>query len=295
MLLEAITVQDVATRLKMNWNTVKEIDKVYLKKHFSKPRLCDAKYLAMDEFAVSKGHTYKTVVLNLETSQVLYIGDGRNTGVLDDFFKRLKSARAKIKAVAIDMWPVYIEAVVNHLPKAKIVYDRFHIVRNFNNVIDEARRSIFHEEMDLHKRRLMKGTRWLLLKNSANLNEEKNEVSRLAMALKINQPLAAIYYLKEDLQQLWAQLSRATASRFLDGWIKRARATGLFVLRKFVNSLLAHRTGIMNWFEHPISTGPLEGLNNKIKVLKRKAYGFRDHEYFALKIYAINQVRYAYL
>jgi transposase len=279
----------------MSWNTIKEMDKAYLKKHFGKPALRDVKYIAIDEFAVSKGHTYKTVVLNLENSQVLYIGEGRQKGCLDDFWKRLRNARAKVKAVAIDMWAVYIEAVTTNLPQAKIVYDRFHMVRNFNRTLDDLRRSVFHQETDLNKRRLLKGTRWLILKNSENLNESKSEMHRLAEALKVNQPLAAAYYLKEELQELWNEPTVAAAGKFLNSWIKKAHATGLFILKKFANSLAAHRSGIINWFEHPISTGPLEGLNNKIKVLKRRAYGYRDQDYFSLKVYAINECRYGLL
>lgn len=279
----------------MSWNTIKEIDKGYLQKHFGKPSLRDVRYIAIDEFAVSKGHTYKTVVLNLETSQVLYIGNGRQKGCLDPFWKRLRDAGAKVKAVAIDMWAVYIEAVMINLPNARIVYDRFHIVRNFNRALDDLRRSVFHQETDLNKRRLLKGTRWLLLKNSENLNEEKSELHRLAEALKVNQPLAAAYYLKEELQLLWSEPTLSAARKFLNSWIRKAHATGLFILKKFANSLAAHRSGIINWFEHPISTGPLEGLNNKIKVLKRRAYGYRDQDYFSLKIYAINEGRYGLL
>jgi len=294
-LLEEVTVQDVSNWLKMSWHTVKEIDKTYLQKHFGKPTLRDVKYIAIDEFAVSKGHTYKTVVLNLETSQVLYIGDGRQKGCLDHFWKRLRDARARVKAVAIDMWAVYIEAVMANLPKAKIVYDRFHIVRNFNRALDDVCRSVFQQETDLNKRRLIKGTRWLLLKNSDNLNAEKSEMQRLAEALKVNQPLAAAYYLKEELQQLWLEPTLDAARKFLNSWIKKAHSTGVFALKKFANSLAAHRSGIINWFEHQISTGPLEGLNNKIKVMKRRAYGYRDQEYFSLKIYAINEGRYGLL
>lgn len=285
----------MAIQLKMSWNTVKEIDKAYLGKHFGSPRLCDTRYIAIDEFAVSKGQTYKTVVMDLETRQVLYIGDGRDKNTLNDFWKRLHASRAKVLAVATDMWPPYIGAVTSYLPKAKIVYDRFHIVRNFNRVVDDVRKSVFHEETDLNKRKLIKGTRWLILKNSENLDDEKSEGQRLAKALKINQPLAAAYYLKEELQQLWLQPDVQAATKFLNSWTKKLYATGMSAFKRFANGLLAHRTGILNWFYHPISTGPLEGLNNKIKVLKRKAYGYRDQDYFCLKIYAINQIRYGYL
>ena len=132
-----------------------------------------------------------------------------------------------------------------------------------------------------------------MLKNSANLKEDKNEKEQLQQALEINKPLAMAYYLKEELRLLWAQNSVEKAKDFLGKWVAKAYASGITVLKKIANTLLAHRSGIFAWFKYPISTGPLEGLNNKIKVLKRQAYGFRDNEFFKLKIYAIHQSKYA--
>ena len=134
-----------------------------------------------------------------------------------------------------------------------------------------------------------------MLKSEKKLSDEKDERKLLEQALEINKPLAEAYYLKEELGQLWLQTSKQEAATFLTSWATRAWATTIEELRKFVITLLAHRSGILNWFDYRISTGPLEGFNNKIKVLKRKAYGFRDMEYFALKIYALHENRYALL
>jgi transposase len=197
--------------------------------------------------------------------------------------------------VAMDMWTPYINAVMKHIPKAEIVFDRFHIAKLMNQTMDEIRRALYHDEVFLNNRPVIKGIRWLLLKRNTNLNEEKDERKHLEQALQINKPLAEAYYLKEELSQLWLEPSKKDAAKFLRSWIKRAIATSIQGLCTFANTLMAHRSGILNWFDFRISTGPLEGFINKIKVLKRKAYGFRDMEYFALKIYALHEEKYAFL
>jgi transposase len=138
---------------------------------------------------------------------------------------------------------------------------------------------------------MIKGTRWLLLKNNDNLNESKNEFDRLEAALSVNKPLATAYYLKEELRWLWLQDSMISCEKFLGQWVAKAIASGIKELQKFANTLLKHRFGIFNWYKFKISSGPLEGLNNKIKVMKRKAYGFRDIEFFKLKIYDIHNAK----
>lgn len=294
-LLRYMTVQDVSELLNISWGTVKNIDKEYLRKHYSKPVLKDVEFIAIDEFAFQKGHKYQTVVYDLKVGRVIYVGAGRAEESLDKFWRRLSHSSAKIKAVAMDMWMPYINAVMQHLPDAKIVFDRFHIYKLMNQMMDEVRRALYHDEKFLNNRSVIKGIRWLLLKNAKNLNDDKDERKQLELALQINKPLAEAYYLKEEFGQLWVQNTREDAEKFLYSWAKRAWATTIQELRKFVNTLLAHRTGILNWFVYRISTGPLEGFNNKIKVLKRKAYGFRDMEYFALKIYSLHDIRYAFL
>jgi transposase len=290
-----MTVQDVSELFKISWGTVKNIDKEYLQKHYSKPVLKDVEIIAIDEFAFQKGHKYQTVVYDLKAGRVIYVGAGRAEESLDRFWKRLRHSGAKIQAVAMDMWLPYFNAVINNIPEAKIVFDRFHIFKQMNETLDEIRRALYHEETFLNNRQVIKGIRWLLLKNEKNLNDEKDERRQLEQALQINKPLAEAYYLKEELGHLWLQNTRDEAEKFLTSWATRAWATTIQPLRKFVKTLLGHRTGILNWFDYRISTGPLEGFNNKIKVLKRKAYGYRDMEYFALKIYALHENRYGLL
>ncbi len=287
-MLRFATVQDVSSILKVSWNLVKRIDKENLQRRYSKPKLKHVKYVAIDEFAVHKGHKYNTVVMDLESGQVLFVGEGRQASVLEPFWRRVRSSGARIEAVAIDMWPAYIEAVSSNLPQAMLVFDRFHITRILNEHLSDIRRDLYRKESNTDKKKILKGTRWLLLKHHHNLNEKYDEKERLERAIAINKPLATAYYLKEELGLFWGQKSLDQAKKFFGQWIAKAIASGINKLKKFADTLLSHRDGIFNWYQHKISTGPLEGLNNKIKVLKRTAYGYRDMDYFKLKIYALH-------
>jgi transposase len=143
------------------------------------------------------------------------------------------------------------------------------------------------------KKKVLKGMRWLLLKLAENLDTEQNEKARLKEALKLNKPVALAYCLKEDLRRFWEQPGKTFATAFLDDWIRRARASGVNMLRQMAKTLEKHRAGLLAYYDYPISTGPLEGTNNKIKTMKRQAYGFRDHDFFKLKILAIHEAKYA--
>ena len=142
------------------------------------------------------------------------------------------------------------------------------------------------------KKQVLKGTRWLLLKNRENLDPEKDEKRRLKEALALNEPLATAYYMKDDLRQFWDQPGKAFATMFLDGWIRRAEASGIRILQQMGKTLAANRSGLLAYYDVMISSGRLEGTNNKIKTMKRQAYGFRDMEFFKLKILAIHETRY---
>jgi transposase len=287
------TAKHAAQHLGVSWDTIRDIERRYLEKHFSKPKLKHLKRIAIDEIAVRKGHRYLTLVLDLDSGQVVYVGKGRKKQSLNDFWKRLAASRAKIEAVATDMSAAYISAVQERLPKASLVFDRFHVMKLFNDKLSALRRELHREATDGLQKKVLKGTRWLLLRNSENLDADKREHQRLEEALSLNKPLATAYYLKEELRLLWEQPGPITAEIFLHDWCRRARASGIKMLMTFANTLEGYRSGILAWYKHPISTGPLEGVNNKIKTLKRAAYGYRNEEYFKLKILAIHQTEYA--
>jgi len=288
-----MTIRDVARHLGVSWDTIKDIQKQDLQRHFSKPRLRKLRQIAIDEIAIAKGHRYLTVVLDLVSGAVVFVGDGKGADALEPFWKRLRASRAKIKAVATDMSLAYIQAVREHLPRAVHVFDHFHVIKLFNEKLSDFRRELYREATQRLHRDILKGTRWLLLKNPENLDPTRNERQRLDEALRLNQPLATVYYLKEDLRQVWNQPDKATARRVLQDWIRRAEAAGIKMLRQFAGTLAMYSSGILAYYDYPISTGPLEGTNNKIKTMKRQAYGFRDREFFKLKIYALHRTKYA--
>jgi transposase len=287
-----MTIKDVARHLGVSWDVIKDIQKRYLTKRYSRPKLKRLKLIAIDEISIGRGHRYLTVVLDLKTGAVVFVGDGKGADALLPFWRRLKRSKAQIDAVAMDMSPSYISAVSANLPDAEIVFDHFHIIKMFNDKLAEFRRDL-QREANESDQKVLKGTRWLLLKNPENLNEERNEKQRLEKALNLNKPLATAYYLKEDLRQLWQQEDKFHAEIFLDGWIARAESSEIKILIKFAQTLSNHRDGILAYYNYPISTGPLEGTNNKIKTLQKQAYGFRDMDFYKLKIYALHETKYA--
>lgn len=287
-----MTIRDVAHHLRVGWDLIQEIQKTDLQRRFQNKPLKKLRQLAIDEICIGKQQRYLTVVLDLQSGAIVFVGEGKGSQALEPFWQRLGRVRHKIQAVAMDMSQAYIKAVSDHLPKAKIVFDHFHIVKLFNDKLSALRRELFREATDKLHREVLKGTRWLLLQNPENLDVERDERHRLEEALELNAPLATAYYLKEDLRQLWQQPNRTAAQNFLTSWYSRAMASGVRILQQFARTLLAHSWGILNYFDFPISTGPLEGTNNKIRTMQRQAYGFRDHEFFKLKLYALHETRY---
>jgi transposase len=287
-----MTIQDVADHLQVSWDLIKEIQRADLETRFARPKLKKVRQIAIDEISIAKGHRYMTVVLDLERGNVLFVGDGKGADALLPFWRRLRASGAKIRAVATDMSLAYIEAVRTHLKGALHVFDHFHVIKLYNDKLSDLRRDVYRELTELMHKDVLKGIRWLLLKNPENLDPKKNEKERLDEALKLNTPLYTAYYMKELLRQLWDQENKRKARRFLNDWIAQAEASGIRMLIKFAKTLRTYQEGILNYYNYPISTGPLEGTNNKIKTMKRQAYGFRDHAFFKLKILAIHETRY---
>jgi transposase len=294
-LSKATTIQDTARHLNVSWDIIKDIQKRNLQRRFGKPKLKNLKEIAIDEIAIGKGHAYFTVVLDLRSGAVVYVGDGKGADALTAFWRRLRNARAKVKAVATDMSKAYIRAVRENLPRAVHVFDHFHVIKLFNEKLTAFRRELYRQLTDEDQRRILKGTRWLLLMNPENLDPLRDERQRLQDALDLNTPLTIAYYLKEDLRQIWQQTNKTEARRVLDDWIRRADVSEVPMLQRFARTLEEHRDGILAFYDYRISTGPLEGVNNKIKTMKRQAYGFRDREFFKLKILGLHQTKYALL
>lgn len=283
-LCQHMTVTDVATLLHLSWHQVKEIDKSELRKRHAKPDISNLRILSVDEISIRKHHHYLTIICNFETGQVVGVAENRDYLALANFLKNLPSAvREHIEAVAIDMWDPYIKAITTYCPKSAIVFDLFHVTAAFSRLIDKVR-NLEYRKADPMLRGLMKGSRFLLLKNPQNLRGD--EQPRLKAILKNNEALALLYILKDYLKRLWQYRYRAAAEKFLTYWCQLALQSGIRQLYTFVNMLFKYSYGILNHCKYQIHTGKLEGINNKIKVIKRKAFGYHDMQYFALKIIA---------
>lgn len=291
-LTRSMTIKDVADLLGITWDVIKEIKKTDLRRRFANPSLKDIRRIAIDEICIGKGHRYVTLVMDLDSGAIVFVGDGKSAESLAPFWKRLGRRRHRIEAVAMDMSSAYISAVSGNLPKADIVFDRFHVVKLMNEKLTSLRRQLFREATDDEKS-VLKGSRWLLLKNPENLSEQRDEQAHLAAALEINEPLATGYYLKEELRLFWENTFRWPAQLFLRSWCKRAIATELGPLKTMAKTLTRLEEGLLNYFKHRISSGPMEGTNNKIKTVQRQSYGIRDREYFDLTLYSLHQTKYA--
>lgn len=282
-----MTIKDVAFHLGVGWDMVKDIHKHYLKQKYSYVSIKKVKRIGIDEFAVRKGHVYKTIVVDLDTGHIVYVGDGKGSDALDDFWKKVKRQGAKIELVTSDMSAAYIYSVITNAPDAVHVFDKFHVVKLVHEAVDKVRRSIWRQETDLEKRDLIKGTRWMLLSKNLDRYDDKQK-ERFHNILATNEPLFKAYYLKEDIDQIWMQSNKEEAEKQLQYWCDRAKESKLPAMVKCANSLLSHRTGILAWYDAKVTNAILEGTNNKIKVLKRKAYGYRDDEYFKLLLLGLH-------
>ena len=288
-----MTAMDIACFLGISWDTARDILKEHLGKKYGRPKLRRVRHIAIDEVYLGQRHKFVTLVLDLDSGAVIFVGDGKSAEALRRFWPRLRASHAKIEAVATDLSAAYIAAVIKNLKGAALVFDHFHVIKLMNEKLTQLRRELYHEATTKFQKAVLKGTRWLLLRNPENLDPSKLEPSRLKTALALNEPLATAYYLKEDLRQLWSQPSKAAAERFLTAWCQQAQASGIRVLQQFAKTILGHRTGLLNWYDHPISTGPLEAANNKLKLLQRRAFGYRDLDFFKLKILSMHNCRFA--
>lgn len=282
----------VASWLGVGWDLVKDLYKAELKRRLRRRRLGRVRYIAVDEFATKKGQVYMTAVLDLESGQIIHVQEGNDTQALIGFLRRLKRARAPLRAVALDMSAAYAKAVREVWgDRVDLVFDPFHVVALANRAIDETRRDLMRE-LEADDKRVTKGCRFLLLFASENLTDDRRAQLRELMAA--NEPLYEVYLAKEGLRHFWHLPDIETAATFLTGWIAMARDCASTHFRRLAATIESHRDGLLAYFRHRITTGPLEGINNKIKVLKRQAYGFRDMEYFKLRVLFLNESTYAF-
>lgn len=276
-----MTLSDVAELTLLGWDTVKNIVKAALAKDYGKPVLRGVRYLGIDEIHLGKTQRFYTIVIDLEDGRILWAKPGRGKTALRGFWRRLRLAKARIKAVAIDMSGAYWSAVLEHLPEAALVFDKFHILKLMNERLDDLRREMVREAEGPLKLKI-KGTRFLLLRNPENLTDD--QIPKLDQALRLNEPLLLAWYLKEELRELWNQTSRRQMKAFLHDWCDKAIQTGIGQILKMAKTLRTHAAGILAYADFPITSAKLEGINNKIKTLTKRSYGFHDQNFFVLKL-----------
>jgi len=283
-----MTITDVAEVTDLGWDTVKGIVQARLQKDYGHIPCRHLKYLSIDESYVGQRQKFYPLVLDLESGRIVWVSRGRGQAALPGFWRRVRQSKAKIEAVAMDRSGAYWAAVLAALPKVKVVFDRFHIIKLMNEKLDDLRRALVREAEGPLKM-VIKGTRFLLLMGLNNLKDD--QLPKLEKALELNKPLAQGWYLKEELSLLWEQSSAQAMERFLRQWCDRAVATGVKQLQQMAKTLLTHWTGVLNWWDHRINNGKMEGTNNKIKTLTRQAYGYRDEDFFILKLLGLHESR----
>ena len=283
-LLSFSTVKSVADFLQVGWDCVKDLHKEKLETLYKRISLKNLEYVSVDEIAIAKGHKYMTIFTDVKTGRIIHAVEGRDIAAVTPFLKRLYRKAFKLKAIAMDMSHSFYSAVKKELPHIDIVFDRFHVMKMMNTALDDIRKQ--QQKTCGH---ILKGERFLFLKNYDSL--DVNGMERLNTLLATNEPLFVAYTLKEQLRSFWTQNNREDAEMFLRKWCTDAFIQGAKPLRKMAKALHKRVDGLLSYFTHRISNGKAEGINNKIKTIKRQAYGFRDLEYFKLRLYHLHEQR----
>ncbi|MFI5344611.1 MAG: ISL3 family transposase [Chlamydiales bacterium] len=279
----------VSLFLGLQWKTVKNIDKANLSKRAKQFSFKKLRYISIDEIAIKKGQKYMTIFTDISTGQIIHAVEGRSEEALRPFLKLLSKKAKRLRGIGIDMSAAYSSSIRMHLPNVSIIFDRFHVTKLLNNTIEKIRRAEYAKNQNKGLR-VLKGQRFLLLRNFVDLEDEQK--SSLQKLLEINESLSIAHSMKEQFRLFWQCSSKSEGGRFLGWWIIQAFESGVEQLARTARTLLHHFEGLLSYFEHRIDNGKAEGINNKIKVLKRQAYGFRDQEYFKLRLYNLHKKEY---
>jgi transposase len=282
-----MTNKAVADAERLHEDTVKNLDKIYMRKQVEAAGLPSPRIIGIDEISIRKGHDYRIIVSDIEGGRPIWVGgQGRKEQDMDLFFAELGASKAAcIKLAVMDMWRPFYNSVRKNIPQAQIIYDKFHIMRHLNDALDQVRRHEYHR-LALKDRAFIKGQRYTLLSHRENLTlEGRRALRKLLLA---NKRLNVAYLLKESFGQLWDYRSEAGAKRFFERWRDSLKWQRLKPYVKFAAMIERHWEGIASYChpENKCHLGMVEGLNNKIRVLQRRAYGYRDEEYLKLKIVA---------
>ena len=286
-LVQLLPIAHVTQLTGLHWHSIKQIDLARLQAKYGAFEGRDVRRLVMDEFALHKGHRYATVVMDADRMRVLWVGEGNSRDAIRPFFKLLGPERGRrIEAVAMDMITAFDLEVQQHCPQAEVVYDLFHVVARFGrDVVDRVRVDQANTLRDQPAaRQVIKRSRWLLLRNHHNLKDDQHV--RLDELLAANAPLARVYLLKTELKEIWYAPSVREGALRWRRWYRMAIESQLAPAIHFARRLKKYLRGILASAIYPMNSSILEGVNNKMKVIKRMAYGFRDSAYFFLKIKA---------
>jgi len=284
VLARELSWQGTAREYGLNWKSVATIVKRgvrYGLEHRARPPV---HVIGIDEVSRRKGQVYLTVVYDLERRVLLWVGEDRTEEAVRKFFTEEMGPRRchTLQVVCMDMWAPYAKLVKDHAPRAQLLFDRFHIVKHLNEAVDAVRRELWRR-VTAKEKVAVKGTRWLLLKNPWNLNDEQKE--RLSTLVRWNTPLVRAWYLKEAFQLFWGYKQPKRAQDFLEKWMRSAMRSRLEPFKKFVGMLRSHLGGVLAWTKARVSNGAIEGMNNKIKSISHRSFGFRTAENFIAAIY----------
>ena len=241
------------------------------------------RYLGVDEIYLGQRDKFLTVVSDLDTGEPVWAGLERKRETLDRFFAEALPPRRRraVRAVCVDMWEPFAQSLRTHLPQARIVYDKFHVLRHVNAAVDETRRAEFFRKGGA-ARGLLRGKRWLLLRRWAHLERDERRLVQELLAL--NRRLATAYLLKEQLAHLWDYTYEGAARRFLTTWLRALRWQRLPAFRMVAQLLLRHLDGLLAYCHEKVPFGTVEAINGNIRAVLRRGRGYRDHEYLLLKV-----------
>jgi transposase len=280
-----MTIKDLAEELNLDWDTVKTLEKSHMAAQLAKAGTPGPKVIGIDEISIRKGHTYRIVVSDLIRGRPIWFGgEDRSEASMAQFYEGLgKKKSARIRLAVMDMWKPFRNAAVAHAPQAAILFDKFHIMRHLGEALDKVRKSEY-ARLSGRDRRFIKGQKYTLLSHRENLTLEGRQ--SLKALLAANKRLNTAYLLKESFGQLWDYEREGWARRFFENWRASLKWQRLAPYEKFAQMIDRHWDGIAAYCrpENKVSLGFVEGLNNKIRVIQRRAYGLRDEEYLRLKI-----------
>jgi transposase len=281
----ASPIRDVAKELHLDWHTVKALELQYMREQLRRTGTPGPQVIGIDEVSIRKGHTYRIVVSDLIRQRPIWFGGmDRSEASLDQFYAWLGPRKAaRVRLAVMDMWKPFRLSTARHAPRASILFDKFHVLRHLGEALDQVRKSEY-ARVSGRQRRFIKGQKYTLLAHRENLTLDGRRALKALLAA--NKRLNTAYLLKESFGQLWDYGREGWARRFFENWRAALKWQRLRPYEKFAAMIDRHWDGIAAYCrpDNKVALGFVEGLNNKVRVLQRRAYGLRDEEYLRLKI-----------